>query len=50
MKELKEQMHEHLLRFAELKDDEVRQRPSAQRIDANVPRDTQLPPVPDPSA
>jgi hypothetical protein len=49
MKELKEQMHEHLSKFAALGDDEVRQRPSAQWIDANVSRDAQ-PPVPDPSA
>ncbi len=49
MRELKEQMQEHLLKFAELGDDEVRRRPSAQRIDADVSRDPP-PPVPDPNA
>jgi hypothetical protein len=49
MREVKEQMHEHLLRFAALGDDEVRQRQSTQWIDANASHDPQ-PPVPDPSA
>jgi hypothetical protein len=50
MKEVKEQMHEHLSRFAELGDDAIRQRAPARLIDANASRDMQPPPVPDRNA